>query len=458
MSDQSHPEGHAPIRLPLQLRGLNALGPVAQRLGLSNLHDDPEPYIQWARKKTGLNDFGPYDIREPLQRMLYTMKNETGLSLFGRIGSVQMIRRNLVNNLLLQQVFATHLEVEQVDVESPIIIICTPRTGSTLLHNLLSLPSQVRSVKMWELHRPCPPPRPELDLIDERIKLSDREFGMFYRLVPEMRAIHFFAPEAVEECTHLFGNIFTCRLSFSTLSNRSSYSDWIMQQDMTAAYRAYKRHLQVLKLHYPQPCMVLKSPVHIMQLDALEQVFPKARIVHLHRDPATAAGSFCSLTEAVQISMREQVDPLAIGKMWNEFWTPSLLGSVEWRQRTKLSVIDVNFGDLVKNPVTVVSQLFEQFGETVDDSLPGQIEQYLSNHPKDEYGIHRYNLERYGLNRQQLYADSQPYIDAFSVPLEQQLAEQQLAEQQLAEQQPAQQSTGNHTAENNTAKKASTNA
>ncbi len=407
-----------PIRLPRKLRALNALGPLAHGLGLGDLSEDPAHYMRWARRKTGLTDFGPLDLVEPLRRMLHTMNCETPLSLFGRIGTTQMIRRNLVNNLMLQEAFESDPGLAETDVESPIIIICTPRTGSTLLHNLLAQHRQVRAIKMWELHRPCPPPRPELDLTDPRIAQSDREFGMFYRLVPEMRAIHFFAPEAIEECTHLFGNLFTCRLSFSTLANTCSYSDWIMQRDMRPAYEAYKRYLKALTRNYPGRVLVLKSPGHLLQLDAMEEVFPKARIIHVHRDPAVAAGSFCSLTESVQISLREQVDPMAVGEMWNQFWTPALLGSIEWRERTKLRVLDVNFHDLVKNPVQTVSDIFERFGESVPGDLSSSITRYLQDHPKDEYGIHRYSLARYGLNREELHRQYRRYIDTFAVSVE----------------------------------------
>ncbi len=417
-SFQNEVMGTPPIRLPLQLNALNAVGTALRRFGLLDLHEDPEVYMRRARRKTRLTDFGPFDIKDPLRRMIHTMKHDADLSLFGRIAATQMILRNLMNNLLLQHEFATNPDVSRVDVEEPIIIICTPRTGSTLLHNLMNQHEGVRAPKMWELHRPCPPTRPEDEFTDERIKLSDREFGMFYRMVPEMRAIHFFAPEAIEECTHLFGNIFTCRLSFSTLANSSSYSDWVFHEDMADAYRAYRRYLQALLLNYPGKFLVLKSPVHILQLDALEAVFPKAKIIHLHRDPATAAGSFCSLTEAVQIAMRKHVDPLAIGDMWKTFWTPAMLKSISWRESTKLQVIDVDFKHLVKNPVEIVNRIFEDFGKPVPDALTGGIEGYLDNHPKDEYGLHEYSLERYGLNREALHEEYQPYIERFSVSLE----------------------------------------
>ncbi len=407
-----------PITLPPQLKLLNMAGPLLEHLGIGDIQDSPDFYMQLAQKQSGLKNFGDFDLHLPLAKLLYTLKYDADLSLFGRIACRKMILRNLSNNLLMQQQFEQHPEIAEVEVEEPLIIICTPRTGSTLLHNLLNQHSNVRSPKMWELHRPCPPPEPQQEFCDKRIRQSAWEFGLYYRLIPEMKAIHYFAPEAIEECTHLFSNIFSCRLSFSTLANSNTYTDWIWQEDMTETYKSYKKHLQILKYHYQQNYLVLKSPVHILQLDALAKSFPRAKIVHLHRDPATAAGSFCSLTEAVQISLRRNVDTKEIGNMWRIFWTPAMLDSIAWRQRSQLEVLDINFKQLVARPVETIEHIFKQLDWSLPESLTANITQYLQDHPKDEYGIHNYPLARYGLDRGELYHQYQAYIDYFQVPLE----------------------------------------
>jgi len=410
--------GQPPIKLPYQLKLINALGPALKTLGLFNVYEDPEYYFRKARKQTKLTDFGTYDLEKPLKHLLPMLKNEGDLSLFGRITIYQLIHESLVNNLLMQEDFATTPELGNVDVEDPIIVVCTPRTGSTLLHNLLSLHEESRSPRMWELCRPSPPPKPELETTDPRIKQSDSEVGMYYRLVPEMKAIHYFGPEAIEECTHLFANIFSCRFSFSTMVNSNSYMDWVMQDDMVEAYRSYKKHLQLLKFNYRKKILVLKSPAHIMSLDALSKVFPKARIVHLHRDPATAAASCCSLAEAVQIPLRKNIDPHAIGEMWNKYWTPALLDSIKWRENTDLNVIDINYQDLMQDPAGEVSKIYRHFGLDIPETLPSRVNQYLANHPKNEFGKHEYSLERYGLNSDELYQQYADYIKYFDVPLD----------------------------------------
>ncbi len=83
-----------------------------------------------------------------------------------------------------------------------------------------------------------------------------------------------------------------------------------------------------------------------------------------------------------------------------------------------MDVYDVNFKDLVKEPVQTVASIYERFGLDASSSLAKHIHRYLQNHPRDEYGIHEYSLERYGLDSQQLYKDYSHYIELFNVPLE----------------------------------------
>ncbi|MGB5810908.1 MAG: sulfotransferase, partial [Polyangiales bacterium] len=279
MSGSTEPTGVPPIALPWRLRALNGLDPLIGRWLTPEA--SARHYMDAARTATGLDDFGPYDVETAAERLLSMLREEIDLHLFGKIAVSRLLQRNLENCLKVQHAFVEDPSLAEVDVERPIIIVCTPRTGSTLLHNLLAQHPNARAPQMWELHRPCPPPKPELARHDPRIAMSDREFGLYYRLIPEMRAIHYFAPQAVEECTHLFLNTLTCRMSFSVTAGLNSYVRWATELDMVPAYREYKRMLQILTRHYPNRTLILKSPAHLLCMDALATVFPSARVVHI---------------------------------------------------------------------------------------------------------------------------------------------------------------------------------
>ncbi|WP_319235691.1 sulfotransferase [Streptomyces sp. MB09-02B] len=58
---------------------------------------------------------------------------------------------------------------------------------------------------------------------------------------------------------------------------------------------------------------MLKSPMHLENLDALRTVFPDATIVWRHHDPVTVAASFCSLIEHGMAVRARPVDLPGIG-------------------------------------------------------------------------------------------------------------------------------------------------
>ncbi len=93
-----------------------------------------------------------------------------------------------------------------------------------------------------------------------------------------------------------------------------------------------------------------------------------------------------------------------------------LIRSQKWQ--SKLHIIDINFKDLVKQPEDTLRSIYEHFGLAVPVNLAKSIQDYLATHPKDEYGIHEYSLERYGLDRAELYKTYEPYIKQFNVALE----------------------------------------
>ncbi len=408
----------APIQLPPILKFINAFGPVLRPVGLCEIRTDPTWYIDRARKATGLSDFGPYDVETALGHLLHTFRHEADMSLFGRVSANTFIHRNLMNLLKSNKHVEENPAIEKVDVERPLIVLGSPRTGTTLLHQLLAIHPNARSLKLWELHRPCPPPKPEFESSDPRIKRSDREFGMFYRLVPGMRAIHNMEPKGPEECLHLFVNTFSCRTSFALIANFNRYTNWINALDMVPAYQQYKRDLQILNLHYPGRLIVLKSPAHLQCLEALNTVFPKARVVQLHRDPVSAAGSYCSLSEAVQISLRRSSNLSEIGETWNKLWVPAILNASRIRKQTQMDVLDVNYRDLISRPSETVHSIFNHFDLDTPVELDGRVQQYLADNPKGKHGKHVYTLSRYGLDGGELYERFAEYIDEFGVPRE----------------------------------------
>ena len=66
----------------------------------------------------------------------------------------------------------------------------------------------------------------------------------------------------------------------------------------------------------PATPWLMKTPQHMVDLPALLEVFPDARILFIHRDPAAVVGSSCSMVWNQMSVQSESADPHWIGREW----------------------------------------------------------------------------------------------------------------------------------------------
>ena len=64
----------------------------------------------------------------------------------------------LKNRLLLTDLLNRHPEIDDIELQPPVVIAGLPRTGTTHLHNLLAPPSTFRTMPYWESVEPFPLP------------------------------------------------------------------------------------------------------------------------------------------------------------------------------------------------------------------------------------------------------------------------------------------------------------
>ena len=87
-----------------------------------------------------------------------SLQEEARLNTQGVIMLQRTILRLLVNRLLTEQAFASNPEMAETPIEQPLFILGFPRTGTTLLHNLLSRDPTARWLRLWEGLHPAPSP------------------------------------------------------------------------------------------------------------------------------------------------------------------------------------------------------------------------------------------------------------------------------------------------------------
>src|SRR2546428_7731364 len=124
-------------RRPLGLRLLNRTGRVLRAAGLPLVRLDDASLLARASRRAGLDDFGDGAFRDALRRLLDALEHEAALTLLGRLIARADCVRLLENRLRIVDTCRRHPEIERQELRRPIFLVGLPRTGTTILPQLL---------------------------------------------------------------------------------------------------------------------------------------------------------------------------------------------------------------------------------------------------------------------------------------------------------------------------------
>ena len=375
-----------------------------------------ESLIEQAQTETGLDRFDSDSFKEGLDifvaDVLAGAPPESGVE---RIRGA--VLQSLANRLKTSDYLAQRPELLERPIERPVFVFGIPRTGTTLLSNLLAADPARRSPLTWEIDDPVPPvtsanlytdPRALERLEFERQMLEARpEMGKYYR----SSAIY------PNECVFFMANDFKS-LVWESRGKLPNYRDWLFETDMNSAYRYHKRFLQLLQADAPG-VWNLKMPSHALWIPSLLETYPDARLVWTHRDPLAALGSFCSILTLGNQAHMDQVDYGWIGQ--NCAWQAKQHVDRIMDARESLGedrIIDVHYSDLLKAPIDTMRTLYAALEDEFSDDTESRIRAWLDENPQNKFGKHVYELAHYGLNQQSAEAVFERYLSAHDVERE----------------------------------------
>jgi len=390
----------APPQLPFALRVLNAGGGWLRAAGLPLVSLDEENLLAAAREATGLDDFGDASFLDGFRRLLHSYEHEAELTFFGRVTARQQTLELLVGRLQIVATWRKHPEILEQKIEKPIFILGLPRTGTSILHELLAQDPANRVPMTWEVRRPYPPPRTASYHRDPRIAEAQKHFAAIYRALPAFKSMHPMGAELPQECVAITAYEFASMIP-ETTHRVPGYQAWLAGADLRPAYRFHEAFLQYLGWQCPGERWVLKSPQHLWALDALLDVYPDARIIQCHRDPVRVEASLISLVTTLRALGSDRFDPLEIGAEWSKFLREGLQRTIDARERARLPddrVVDVLFHEFMRDEVAMVRRIYDQLGLALSDEAERRMCRFLSENAADKHGAHRYSLRDGGLD------------------------------------------------------------
>ncbi len=411
----------ADVKLPAPVRAMNWAGYQLRRMGVPLVRLDESSLHKAASKNTGLSDFGDSHYREGLTRLLHSFEEEADLSIIGRVIARANSIELLENRLQMIEVHKQHPEIAQGEIRHPIFIVGMPRTGTSILHELMSQDPNLRTPLSWEVARSCPPPERSTYDTDPRIADVDAKFAQTDRLIPEFKKMHPLGAQLPQECVIITAHDFASLL-FQTFYHVPGYAAWLQDEaDMKPAYANHRRQLQLLQWHCPAEQWILKSPGHLWALPALLAEYPDAYLIQTHRDPIKIISSLSSLVTMLWSMGKRNVDTLEIAREWAPYIELALNRSVDARESGLINpdqVIDVHFGEFMSDTFGTIRSIYDRIGLKYTDEAETRMKNFLAQNPSDKHGKHTYRFSDTGLDLDEERSKMQHYQEYFGVPSE----------------------------------------
>lgn len=373
-----------------------------------------EPLVEEARRRTGLEHFDAETFRESLSILLADWnKQETSELAVERFR--EAIVTALATRLRVHAYLAQRPALLERPIERPVFVFGIPRTGTTLLNNLLAADPARRSPLSWEIDEPVPPSTSASLRSDPRaLARLDAEREML-RTNPDIGKYYRFSAVYPNECLFFMGHDFK-NVNWESRGRLPNYRDYLFESvDMLPAYQYHKRFLQLLQADAPG-VWNLKMPSHGLYLPTLLQVYPDARLIWTHRDPLTATSSFCSLIKTGHSSFMGTVDRPWIGQNipWQAVRHAERI--MDFRDRAGESrVIDVHYADLIRDPIAAMRKLYSSLGDPFTSEAETKMRAWLADNPQGKFGRHEYQLAEYGRSAEDLLPGFERYLSRYCV-------------------------------------------
>jgi hypothetical protein len=341
-----------------------------------------------AKERTGLHDFGDDSFRDGLERLVSSLRSEARLNAVGEVVLPELIVRHLSQRLQVEDWYRRHPEIADEPIAAPLIGLGLPRTGSTALSILLAEDADARTLRRWEATAPCPPPS-TVDEPDPRVAEARANEAMQAQMAPRLAQLVPGSATGPEECQDLMALDFKSHY-FQAFAYVPSYSAWLLDADLTPTYRYERRVLALLQWGMPTRPWRLKCPSHLLWLEHLDAVFPDARFVMTHRDPAEVLLSVADLYAEVARQFSVDIDLHYLGALNVHHWTTAMQRLLAFRaEHGDDRFYDMDFTAMQRDPVGQVRGLYGWLDEPVSDAFErGMRRWWEANAAHREPNIH----------------------------------------------------------------------
>ena len=387
---------------------------------VQNARLDAEELLARAKAETSLYDWGNPSFEERLHLAVNHL-NGIKTDAAGRRAAAENVNWLLTDRLKFFNDSKLYPLGEEV-IERPMFATGEPRSGTTLMHALMSVDPDARALRFWEVMHPSPPPG-TVDGLDPRRQLADEEWREINNKMWKWLHCHPYndmlgdgLPE--DERTWAFDfRVMTPTAWWRVPMQNLSLG---LPTDSTEQNRLHKMMLQALQYKRPRKFWVLKG-FHGHRLKELFETYPDATLVWLHRDPVQVAASSAAMMRDIMQGIVGEIDIVAEAKMQLERTRASNRNTMTNPLISDSRIHHVRYTDFVSDPIGTIRGYYEFAGRELTPQAQSAMRDYLANNKGDRHGKFEYSLSLLtgaGYDIAALNEEFRPYRDRYGIAIE----------------------------------------
>lgn len=307
-------------------------------------------------------------------------------------------------------------------IDHPMFATGEPRSGTTLMHALMSVDPDARALRFWEVMYPSPPPgvaRPD----DTRRARADDDWREINTKMWKWLHCHPYndmlgggLPE--DERTWAFD----FRVMTPTAWWRVPMQNLSMglPTDPAAQNRIHKMMLQQFQFGRPKKYWVLKG-FHGFRLKEFFDTYPDASLVWLHRDPVQVAASSTMMMSDIMEGIVGKIDLKKEARMHLDRVRASIANTMSNPLVGDPRIHHVRYKDFVADPIATIRGYYTFAGRQFTPQAESAMRDYLASNKGDRHGKFHYStkvLTDIGENLDALNEEFRPFRERFGVPIE----------------------------------------
>ncbi|WP_235892615.1 sulfotransferase family protein [Mycolicibacterium hodleri] len=373
-----------------------------------------------AQHDSGLVDWGDATLPERFSTAVEHL-NGANMNAAGRRAAADVCGWLLTSRLEFFEDRHRHAVADEV-IDRPMFVTGEPRSGTTLMHALMSVDPDARALRFWEVMYPSPPPG-VTGPVDDRRARADADWQEINAKLPRWLRSHPYndmlgdgLPE--DERTWAFDfRVMTptawWRVPMQSLT-RGLPTDAKMQ------YRIHRAMLQQMQYRRPSKFWVLKG-FHGFRLQEFFAEYPDATLVWLHRDPVQVAASRTMMMADIMDGIVGTFDLAAETRAHLEMTRAGVANTMTNPLVDDPRIHHVRYTDFVADPIETIRGYYTFSERELSHAAERAMRTYLAENKGDRHGKFRYSttlLTDIGEDLDALHEEFRPFRERFGVQVE----------------------------------------